>query len=340
MSYNSRHLPGHLEQLRRKSWSAGGIKYYDTESQGDSDSTLSSQDPFSMPSVNALRRGVKSFGDLREEFDQCDGLYDPFSLSPTASDFGDRTEVTPSDVDELCEICLGMTAENLAQPGGYKHSMLSDFSENAKSCKFCDMIQSLFLNIRVMRYTPDRYQIVVSLGKTGEGIEARPDSKYRRRPRSPTGHSKSRTQFKDDSSRLEIDFIDLRPWEAPEETVDGGPVPFSWTFLAPDGPKLRKIRGYSLFCLTEEHDPATEFGVQYIRQIGSDTSSPRSFEIAAGWLASCLAAENPPELEDWKLPGSLHHLFNMEPYRGHEAGGSKVVASDSEAASLRAQDPL
>lgn len=295
-----------------------------------------------MPSVDALRKGVKSFGDLREVFDQCDGLYDPFPLSPTASDFGDRTEVTPSDVDELCGICLGMSAENLAQPGGYKHSMLADIFKDAKSCKFCDIIDGLFLNFRLWtNYTPDRYQVVVFLGETGEDVEARPDSTNGRWPGSPAGHGQSRTQFKDGFSRLEVDIIDLRPWEVPEGTIDGEPDPVSWgarASLAPDGTKLGKIRDNSLICLTEEHDPATEFGVDYIRQIGSDTSSPRSFEIAAEWLASCISAENPLGLEDWKLPGSGH--FFVKPYCGHEAGGSKVVASDSAAASLRAQDPL
>lgn len=290
-----------------------------------------------MPSVNALRRGVKSFSDLREVFDECAGLYDPFSLNSTASDFGDRTEVTPSDVDELCENCLGMSAENLAQPGGYKHSMLSTIFKDAKSCKLCDIIKGCFPNIRYMKPTRDRYQIVVSLGETSEDVEARPKSTHGRWPGSPAGHGQSRTQFKDGFSRLEVDFIDLRPWEAREDTIGGEPVQ-TWTFLAPDGTKLRKICGDSLICLTEEHDPATEFGVDYIRQIGSDTSSPRSFEIAAGWLASCLSAEDPLGLEDWKMPGSVHLL--VEPYRGHEAGDSKVVASDSEAASLPAQDPL
>lgn len=343
MSCNSRHLPRYLEQPRPKSWSPGGIEYHDTESRSDSDSTLSSsQNSFSTPLVNAQRRGVKSFGDLGDEFNQREGhsrlpSQDPFSLNPTASDSGDRTEVTPSDVDGFCEICLGMSAENLAQPGGYKHHMLSDLFKHAKSCKLCDIIEWLFLNAKFIGYTRDRYQIVVSLGETGEGVEARPDSEYRRRPRSPTGHGKSRAQFKDDYSRLEVDLIDLRPWEAPD-TIDGAPVPFSWTCLAPDGSKLRKIRVDSLFCLTEEHDPAMELGVKYIRQIGSDTSSPRSFEIAAGWLTSCLSAENPPALEDWKLPNSLHLLVG--PYRGHEAGDFKVVASDIAAASLRAQDPL
>lgn len=292
-----------------------------------------------MPSVNALRRGVKSFGDLREVFDECEGLYDPFSLNPTASDFGDRTEVTPSDVDELCEICLGMSAENLAQPGGYKHSMLSDIFKDATSCKFCDIIEGLLCNFRIWtNYTPDRYQVVVSLGETGEDIEARPDSMNSQWPGSPAGHGQSRTQFKDGFSRLEVVFIDLRPWEAPEGTIDGSPDPVSWTFLVPDGTKQGKIPDNSLICLTEEHDPATEFGVNYIRQIGRDTSSPRSFEIAAEWLASCISAEKPLGLEDWKLPGSGH--FFVKPYCGHEAGDSKVVASDSEAASLRAQDPL
>lgn len=288
---------------------------------------------------------MKSMGDLREAFEQCNSHQRILHIDPVratcplspAPQLGDRTEVTPSDVDEFCETCLEMTAENLAQPGGYKHFMLSNFLKYTSSCKLCEMIEFLLGNIRVMGYTSDRYQVVVSLGETGEGVEARPDSTHRRRLRSPTRHGKSRTQFEDEFSRLDFDFIDLRPWEAPEDTIDGEPAQ-TWTTLAPDGSKLRKIRGESLSCLTEEHDPATEFGVKYVRQIGSDTSSPRSFEVAAGWLASCLSAEKPPELEEWKVPGSLY--LYLEPYRGHEAGGSKVVASESEAASLPAQDPL
>lgn len=348
-SSDIRHVPRYLEEPNLKYVFPGSIKHYDSEPQSDSSSTLSSsEDSVSAPSINVQRRGVKSFHSFREAFkQQCgdekipsrDTIYPPYPTARLNNSIG----LTPSNTKELCTNCLGMSAENLAQPGGHKHSMLSEFFESTKWCKLCNLMEH---RLRLMREmgccTRDRYQIVVSLRDTEDEVLDRPDSTTLRRSRSPTGHGHSRAYFDNSFSQLWLEAMDIRPWEAPESYKEKAYYAMSKiprALLAPDGSKPRSVRGKPLTCLTEEHDPATEFGVEYVRHIGSDTSSPRSLEIAAGWLASCLSAESPPKSKFWMPPDlSRRH---PETYPGHEAGGSQaIVPDDSEAVSFPAQYPL
>lgn len=229
-----------------------------------------------------------------------------------------------------------MSIENMAQTGGYKHSRISELLKSSEWCKLCEtMVQGLDI-LRWTNFTADRYQIAVSLRKPGDGAKVRFDSTQGGQPCSPTGHfnSRPRAHFEDGFSRLYAEVIDLHSWE-PHEDIDlnGNDCGFLPPFLEPDGTRLRSLGCWVLYCLTEEHDPATEFGIKYVRQIGSDTSSSRSLDIAAGWLASCLSAEAPPKLEDWKPPGYWDRYID-------EAEDSKVVSSNSEVASLTTQNPL
>lgn len=340
--YDSRHVPWDPKQPRPKSWSPGGIEYYDTELQSDSDSMLSSsQESFSPPS------GVKSLDDLREAFKQSeipnrDPIYPTYSVS-TTSEHGDRNEESPSDVEEVCENCLGMNAENLAQPDGYKHSIFSEFSKSIEWCRLCMKMESnlKLRRVKVHMCTPDRYQIVVFLGDTGKDVKVQPGSTRRRRCRPFTGHGLSGPRFHNTFSQLWFEVVDLRPWLVLENGMEEVFEPMNqldWTPLAPDGSELRVVTDFSLTCLTEEYDPLTELGVEYIRQIGSDTSSSRSFQIAALWLASCLDAEKPPRFEDWKPP--KHYEYDPDLYPGPKPGGSKSIAREVEAVSFPAQDPL
>lgn len=344
---DSRRVLWDLQKPRPRSWSTGDIEYYNTQShsdsecydpdsQSDSESTLSSQDSLYSPSESALRRGVKSFDDLQKPLKQRNHRLErianlspilPTDLGSTASDFGDRTDAKPSSsgVGKLCENCLGMSTDKMAKIGGYKHSTVSELLKSNEWCRLCRRIAIASGILEWTRFTADRYQIAVSLRKPGDDAKVRFDSTQGGQPCSPTGHFNSRANFVDGFSRLYAEFIDLHSWEPPEE-------------MKVNGPKLRSQGCGPLYCLTEEHDPATEFGIKYVRQIGSDTSNSRSFDIAAGWLASCLSAENPPKLEDWKPPGYSYE--NIKPYNGHEAGHAKLIASNNEVASLTTQNPL
>lgn len=298
---------------------------------------------------------MKSFDDLRKSFKQRNHRLAriaklspilPTYLGSTASDFGDRTDAEPSssDIGKLCENCLEMNIEEMAQTGGYKHSRVSELLKSSEWCKLCGLMNDTLGVWEWTNFTADRYQIAVSLRKPGEDAKVRFDSTQGGQPCSPTGHFNSRANSADGFSRLYAEVIDLHSWEPPEEIeemkVIANDYEYLPPFLEPDGSQIRSLNWRPLYCLTEEHDPATEFGIKYVRQIGSDTSSSCSFDIAAGWLASCLSAEDPPKLEDWMPPGSSRSYQYFQPYSGHEARGSKLVASNHEVESLTTQNPL
>lgn len=293
---------------------------------------------------------MRSFDDLWETLEQGNDrervpdltpVY-PTDLSsyplPIASQMGSGTEATYSGSKQFCGNCLGMGTDKLAQPGGYRHSILSEFIESAKWCELCaTMGRSLEIQ-QAMKCTPDRYQIVVSLEDAGDDAEESPDSTRRRRLRPPTGHGNDRDDFEQNFSRLWLEAMYLGPWEESESYKLRSERKEPQEFFAPYESEPISIRGTWLSCLTEEYDPAIEFGVEYVRQIGSDTCSSRSFEVASSWLASCLATGNPGKLDRWQTPDL--RFCHPWPYHGHEAEASNAVVSDTEAVSLPAQDPL
>lgn len=327
-----------------------GVKSFDDLGKALKQSNRRLERIANLPSPDFQRKGIKSRDDFLKasklRHDRQEKIANPSPIcstysGSTASNLGDRTEAT-FGVEKICESCLGLNAENLAQPGGYKHSMLSKLFKSRKWCKICYLLAKLLQLYTMNERTSDRYQIVVSLRETSDYVEVRPGSTHHRRSRSNKGHDHVRTDFLDNFSKLVVEVIDLCSWKASEyigHLHSYVPPESSQTFLAPDGSKWRIVRSRQLFCLTEEHDPATEFGVEYVRQIGSNTSSSYSFDIAAEWLASCLSTRNPSRLDEWKSPLDYDYE-DIERYRGHEAGGFQVVASHNEAESLIAQNPL
>lgn len=349
-SCDSQPVPRHREQPGLEHEFLRGTEYHDIESWSDSDlREISRRKSGFRPSGNVLRVG-KSFDDLRKPFKTRNHRLKsianlrptlPNFFGPTASDFGDHTDAKPSSsgIGKLCENCLGMSIENLAQIGGYKHSRVSELLKSSEWCPPCILMATSLGIPGWTKFTADRYQLVLSIENPGDDAKVLFDSTQSRQPCPPPRHFSSRPSFLDGFSHLCVEVIDLDSWDTPEEIRENGSDHESLPpFLEPDGSELRSVCSKVLFCLTEEHDPATEFGMKYVRQICSDPSSSHSFNIAAGWLASCLSAETPPKLEDWKP--YLYSGRAIEPYSGHEAGGSKLVASNDEVASLTTQSPL
>lgn len=337
----------------------GGLEHHENELE-----EASPQDSVLPPSANILRRDMESVHDLREASKQYNGrqstpnpnpIYPSWSVS-TARRVGRNTASTLSSPStffhEPCEKCSVLNVEDMAQPGGHKHSVLSELCESREWCGLCDLMATCLGVVRGKEFITDRYQIVLSICGTGYDTEI-PESTHRGRPRSALAHGNSRTHtIASNPSQLWVDVIDLLPWEPPKDNIEnvfGAAREMPRTFIAPDGLKLRTVGGMSLLCLTREHDPATEFGVECVREVGSSTSSSRSFEIAAGWLASCLSTETPPNLNLWR---PRRDLYGYRPRRDfyvyrpplplYKTGGSKAIAADtcSEAVSLSAQEPL
>lgn len=288
---------------------------------------------------------MKSFHDLREASEKRNGRQSspnpdssyPSSPVSTAPEVGHNARTTPSAaLQELCENCSVLNVEGLTQPSGHKHSMLSELLKSRRWCRLCYLV-AFYMSIEIKEDTTGRYQVVMSVSVTGDGVEG-PESN-RGWPRSLPGHGNSRTHMiYREPSRILVEIVDLRPWEGDMGDKLLGGLQMSPAFQVPDGSKLVTVGGVSLHCLTEEHDPATEFGIGYVREVGSDTSSSRSFEVAAGWLADCLSAGTPPKLKYWEPPRDNYFGGPTRPY--YKTGGSEAIAPDSESVSLLAQEPL
>jgi hypothetical protein len=103
-------------------------------------------------------------------------------------------------------------------------------------------------------------------------------------------------------SSLLFAITDYRPWEAP----DFEPFLYKYTGLkpreynVPEGSKPEVVVSGTFSVLTNEHDPAAEYGVGWVRDIGPDTASSRSFNIAAGWLEACLSCEPARRKTTWE----------------------------------------
>lgn len=114
-----------------------------------------------------------------------------------------------------------MSADNLTQPGGHKHSMSTEFFKSMEWCKFCKKLKHRLKMYRLMECPPDRYKIVASL-KCG----------------SPMGTGNS--NFNDKFSRICFDVIDLS-WESPKDDTENM-IKIPQTGLPPDASKLRPLK--------------------------------------------------------------------------------------------------
>ncbi|KAF6794165.1 heterokaryon incompatibility protein [Colletotrichum musicola] len=224
----------------------------------------------------------------------------------------------------LCENCLGMTIERLAARGGYAHSMLSEFIGSSSWCRGCEVIGVESDLLRpMMWWTGDRYQVTVSLGGWDPQHENKrwdtddtpsPLNSKLQAAQSPHryGHGQHRP-FKNGSvfTSLYIQALDLRPWKPTENEklqIFYGRHDIREE-LPPFGSDPKVVRGKPLRCMTQERDPAQSFGVGYLRPIGMNTSSQRSFEIAAGWLRNCLSSEPAMGLDDPHYANDLKYQY-------------------------------
>ncbi|TEA17238.1 hypothetical protein C8034_v011563 [Colletotrichum sidae] len=187
----------------------------------------------------------------------------------------------------------------------------------------------------IENWTLDRYQIVVAF-RTTENSDGPGQSS------SAFGHGLANADFEDNFKGIWVDAVDLRPWEEVEhyssrdDNWDASTSSEGDVMLHTEAPTYepRVVESRPLYCLTHEHDPAQAYGVQCVRAIGENTASARSFEIAAGWLASCLSSAEPPKHGEWRLR-STHLLYDEE----EECWGAEDVSGSGDVVALPAQRP-
>jgi hypothetical protein len=191
----------------------------------------------------------------------------------------------PSSYDQLCKTCRGINFENMASENGYDHLLLQDLIESKSSCRMCQFIYHQ-IDSKMEDHTPNRYRIRLSLYKNSPRTEGYRDDHY----------TTSDYMYDREFSSCRVEAMDLRPWEPPENykvrySYENSPNPEK--YLEPRGSSPKSVRSKTVHCFTEEHDPARQLDICWIRNIGTNTASASSFEIARAWLSKCLSSENP-----------------------------------------------
>ncbi|KAJ9606814.1 hypothetical protein H2200_008824 [Cladophialophora chaetospira] len=67
----------------------------------------------------------------------------------------------------------------------------------------------------------------------------------------------------------------------------------------------KSVKGRPLLCFTDEDDPATDFGVSWVRKLPKNTSSVDSLERARIWIQQCKATPRRKSGYQVVLPGSI-----------------------------------
>ncbi|KAI0862972.1 heterokaryon incompatibility protein-domain-containing protein [Xylaria cubensis] len=188
----------------------------------------------------------------------------------------------------FCKACQDINIERLADNGGYNHIYLYELAQSKSTCRMCSLIDGT-IGDWMKDYTPDRYRIRLSL-RIKEGDAAR----WSQHHNDPDWH------WADGLSTMWVEAMDLRPWEPPEYyksrhlcKTRSHPE----DFLEPQGSPPKSVRGKPIHCFTEEHDPARQLGIRWVREIGQDTASDSSYDVAAEWLEQCLSSEPAPSYE-------------------------------------------
>ncbi|TRX90229.1 hypothetical protein FHL15_008957 [Xylaria flabelliformis] len=173
----------------------------------------------------------------------------------------------------FCKACQDINIERLADNGGYDHVYLYELAQTKSTCCMCSLIDGEIGN-RMKDHTPDRYRIRLSLRVKED--DAAHWSKHQ---------DDADQDWADGLSMMWVEAMDLRPWEPPEyyklrHWYETSSHPED--FLEHQGSPPKSVRGKRIYCFTEEHDPARQLGIRWIREIGQDTASDSSFDVAAG----------------------------------------------------------
>ncbi|CAJ2511933.1 Uu.00g075580.m01.CDS01 [Anthostomella pinea] len=258
-------------------------------------------------SVDYLRephpeRWVSVNGGLGDDDSDTDSLR-PRVPNPSMPQDDEKPAATSKATETLCDTCSGINIETVTDGAGYCHLLLSEIYDSGVNCDLCRSVSTL-LNVNSnKRYTDDRYRILVSLELELGTLGSVQNS---------SGHydSSSATWSGSSPSSLRFAIYDYRPWEEP----DLQPFLHSWAdppleYTVPEGADPEIVVSTTVPVLTDEHDIAMGSGVGWVRELGPNTASARSFDVAAGWLQSCLSCEPAPRQTTWGPRGKPRAVY-------------------------------
>lgn len=189
---------------------------------------------------------------------------------------------------DSCERCRGMNFQSLRADGGYQHSSLADLFNSAEECDFCKLLWRHHLDV-LEHWTLERYRVVLRMD-----VEIERLSEY---------HDLQCFSQTLNDPELRMTTVDTKPYlgdEWPDVHVTGYGLSNRYEDHEDTGRPM-DVRCETLAgCFTEEHDPAVVASVPWMRQLGPNTASEPTFDVARGWLHQCLSQRE--SLTDFEHP--------------------------------------
>lgn len=167
---------------------------------------------------------------------------------------------------DLCGQCCNIDIERLGAAKGYLHQeSIAALSVSAETCELCSLLDTSLMSCpgwsEQVRFLPSSYHLIL-----------------KRLPQiCPARAYETASHTSTAPKAIVYAFI----VERGQPVVDLGSN-------AKDYPEDKSSLFY-MELITDEGDPATNFGVPARRRIGENTRSDRSFETARLWLQNCLA---------------------------------------------------
>lgn len=193
----------------------------------------------------------------------------------------------PEFSDILCSRCRSINIESISVGEGYQHSHPSELVESASTCRLCHVLAK---RLRVgKRWRSKRYMVVICADKTFlkravRAFHLKSNPRYH-----ASGHFHIPAALSMPSvTRLYCQIIKKKSRHGRGRRQ---------YYVRRLSSKREIVYSESLPVYTDEDDFARHLGIAWIRkEVGNNTASAASFDVAKGWLESCLSVEaHPPK---------------------------------------------
>jgi hypothetical protein len=220
------------------------------------------------------------------------------------------------DSATLCERCSGVNISSMSAGDGYVHLTLDVIKAQASTCRLCKVLYDetayQFRNHTAL----DRFRLVLSLTR---------DTMRETVNISKSGHTIIDHSWKSLSRVVSTRIVDTTPHESFEATGRG---PSEEDYFV------------KILCYTDEDDPAREVGVPWLRSIGHNTASVKSFNIAKGWFEECLKSESPTGTNsEYSEEGYLRRKYGVPSVEVDHAWGMPECAQTTQLEKFAVEHP-
>jgi hypothetical protein len=220
------------------------------------------------------------------------------------------------DSATLCERCSGVNIGSISAGDGYVHLTLDVIKAQASTCRLCKVLYDETAYPFRSHTALDRFRLVLSLTR---------DTMRETVNISKSGHFINDHSWNGLTRVVSTRIVDTTPHESFEAT-GRGPSEEDYFF--------------KILCYTDEDDPAREGGVPWLRSIGHNTASVKSFNIAKGWFEECLKTESPTGTKsEYSEEGYLRRKYGVPSVEVDHAWGMPECAQTTQPEKFAVEGP-